>query len=350
MLVKHISPDNFLPIVVVLKIGVVLIGFGNVGRELSKILAGKAEILKTRANAEIEVRGIAVSRGYVVLGQGWRKEILGFVSRYEAGDRGFLREAGNPLELVDLVSPDLAFIAIPPSYVTGEPNLTIYRGLLQRGVGFITADKTGLALRYSELVSGARRRGIYVGYRATVMAGTPAIDVIRGLAGREIRMIKGILNATTNYILSLVEKGVGFDEAISRAVAEKLAEPEPSIDIMGLDPSAKLAILVNEAGINVSVNDIRRIPLTSISEDEIRKASRSGKRVKYTAIANIEEKVFSTHPEILEPEDPLSKVSGNYNGLLVEVEGERISLIGPAGPAWRAASAMITDLIEYLTL
>ena len=331
-----------------MKVGVAIIGFGNVGRELSRVLARKAEFLKTEMSVEIEVKGIAASKGYVALGQGWRKEILALASRYETGDRGFLHMAGDPLELVDLTSPDLAFVAIPPSYATGEPNLTIYRGLLKRGVSIITADKTGLALRYDELFGEARRRGVYIGYRATVMAGTPAIDVITGLMGREIRMIRGILNATTNYILSLVEKGLSFDEAVSKAVAEKLAEPDPSIDTAGLDPSAKLAILVSSAGVKITMEDVRRTPLTSVPENIVREAVRSGRRVKYIAIADMERKIFSVSPEILEPGDPLSDISGNYNGLSIDIEGERILLTGPAGPAWRTAGVMFTDLITYL--
>lgn len=331
-----------------MKIGVVLIGFGNVGRELSKILASKAEMLRNEMGVDVEVRGISVSRGHAILQGDWRRELMDLVSRYEAGDKRFLRESGGPLDLLDLLSPDLAFVAIPPSYSTGEPNLSIYRGLLRRGVAVITADKTGLALRYSELVEEARRRGVYIGYRATVMAGTPAIDVIRGLMGRGIKRIRGILNATTNYILSLVEKGLSFSEAISRAVVEKLAEPDPNVDIMGLDPSAKLSILANEAGFRISVNDIKRISLTSVSEDDVRSAMRSGRRVKYVATANIEEKVFTVSPEILEPGDPLSGVSGNYNGLVIDIEGEKITLIGPTGPAWRAASVMYTDFLDYL--
>ncbi len=330
------------------KISVALIGFGNVGRELSKILARRADALRSEIGAALEVRGVITSRGYVTLGQDWKRELLDLVSKYGSGDRSLIRGSVGISEPIDLMSPDIALVTIPPSYGAGEPNLTIYRDLLRRGVSIITADKTGLALRYSELVGEARRRGVYIGYRATVMAGTPAIDVIRGLAGREVKRIRGVLNATTNYILSLVEKGLDFDGAISKAVEEKLAEPDPSIDVAGLDPSAKLAILVNEAGVRISIEDVRRTHLTMISEEDVRRAFRSGRRVKYIATADIEERVFSVSPEILEPGDPLSGISGNYNGLSIDIEGERILLTGPAGPAWRAASAMFTDLIEYL--
>lgn len=330
------------------KKGLILIGFGNVGRELSKILVRRAGALGSELGAALKVMGVITSRGYIALGQDWEKELLELVLRYESGDRSFIRGSTDISEAIDLMLPDIALITIPPSYGTGEPNLTIYRILLRRGVSIITADKTGLALRYSELVGEARRKGIYIGYRATVMAGTPAIDVMRGLAGREIKRVRGVLNATTNYILSLVEKGLSFSEAISRAVEEKLAEPDPSIDIAGLDPSAKLAILANEAGIGISIGDVRRTPLTMIPEDEIRRSARSGGRVKYIATANIGERVFSVSPEILDPGDPLSHVSGNYNGLSIDIEGERIILAGPTGPAWRAACAMFTDLIEYL--
>lgn len=326
----------------------ILIGFGNVGRELARVLASRGEEIEKIYGVTLSIEAIVTSRGYAILGSDWRRRAMDLVSRYEKGERGFLSHDKDLWEVIDDLSPDLAFIAIPPSYISGEPNLSIYRGLISRGVSIITADKTGLALEYRELIDSAMRRGIYIGYRATVMAGTPAIDVIRGLRGRVITAIRGIFNATTNYILSLVEKGLSYGEAIARAVEEKLAEPDPRIDTEGLDPAAKLAILANEAGMIARLNDIKRIPLTSVSEEHVRSALGSGARVKYIAEARFSEGILEVAPRTLEQGDPLSQISGSYNGLSIDVENERIIITGPAGPAWRTASVMLTDLIWYI--
>jgi homoserine dehydrogenase len=158
------------------------------------------------------------------------------------------------------------------------------------------------------------------------------------------------LNATSNYILSLVENGLGYKEAIERAIKEKLAEPDPRIDVEGMDAAAKLAILANEAGLGTSLNEIGRKPLTEISEDDVRKARREGGAVKYIANADIRRRELRVSPEILGPGDPLAHVTKNYNGLAIDLEEDRITLIGPAGPAWRTANVMITDLIEYISI
>jgi len=326
----------------------ILIGFGNVGRELVKVLASRGEEIEKIYYARLSIEAIVTSRGYATLGSDWRRKAIDLASRYEKGERGFLSHDKDLWEVIDDLSPDLVFIAIPPSYGSGDPNLSIYRGLISRGVSIITADKTGLALEYRELIDSARNRGVYLGYRATVMAGTPAIDVIRGLRGRVITTIRGIFNATTNYILSLVEKSLSYREAIARAVDEKLTEPDPRIDTEGLDPAAKLAILASEAGMIVRLNDIKRSPLTSVSEEHVRSALRRGTRVKYIAEARFSEGILEVAPRTLEQGDPLSSISGSYNGLSIDVEKERITITGPAGPAWRTANVMLTDLIWYI--
>jgi homoserine dehydrogenase len=327
------------------KIKTALLGFGNVGRELARVISRKADDIARCTGYAPTLTFIATSRGYAKLDEDWRDKAIEYASRYESGDRGFLRPLEDLWRIIDETLPEVAFIAIPPSYDTGEPNLSIYRGLIDRGVSFITADKTGLALRYSEIVSSANKKGIYIGYRATVMAGTPAIDAIRGIRGRDILTIRGILNATSNYILSLVEKGLGYREAIERAVEEKLAEPDPRIDIEGLDAAAKLAILANEAGLNVSLNEVRRKPLAEIPEDSVRRAHREGNAVKYIAHADMLKRELRVSPEIISASDFLATVSGNYNCLTIELEGDKITLIGPAGPAWRTANVMVTDLL-----
>lgn len=326
-----------------------LLGFGNVGRELARALSRRAEYIAEYTGYKIALAFIATSKGYIEFGGDWRERVLEYAMRYEAGDRGFLRPLGDFWRIIDRLMPDIVLIAIPPSYGSGEPNISIYRGLIERGINVVTADKTGLALKYSELINDAKKKNVYIGYRATVMAGTPAIDVIRGIRGREIRVIRGVLNATTNYILSLVEKGLGYREAIGKAIEEKLAEPDPRIDVEGIDAAAKLAILANEAGLNTDLNKVIRRSLTEISEDDVRKARREGGAVKYVAYADIYIKELRVSPEILRPDDPLAHIAGNYNGLTIDLEGDRITLIGPAGPAWRTANVMITDLIEYIS-
>ncbi len=241
---------------------------------------------------------------------------------------------------------DIAFVTIPPSYYNGEPNLTIYNKLLDKKVNIITADKTGLSLNFDNLMNKANKNRLFFGYRATVMAGTPATDIAKGLKGRNLKEIKAVLNATTNYILSLIEKGFNFEKAIEEVKRLGLVEPDPKIDIEGFDAAAKIVILLNTLGIKSSINDVKRESLLNIKEENIRNALKENKRIKYIASYNGNE--IKVGLEKIDIESPLAKVSNNYNCInFVIDENNIITLTGPAGPALNTARAMITDLIEF---
>ncbi len=319
----------------------VIIGFGNVGRVLLQELSRLEEF---------SVVGLASSRGAVILERpGDLREALELaVRKYKLDKHSSFREGMNSLELVSETSAELAFIAIPPSYASGEPNRSIYYGLLDRGASIITADKTVLAREYMSIKKYAREKNLFLGYRATVAAGTPVLDVARGLRGRRVERVRAVLNATTNYILSLVEQGLGFSEAVERSIKEELAEPDPRIDTHGWDPAAKLAITLSELGLETTLQDIERTPLETVSDEEVRKAVQEGYRIKYIAEALIEEKKYMIRPAKIRINDRLATVSGHINIVEFSLENEKITIEGPAGPAWRTAKVMITDALEYL--
>lgn len=322
-----------------------LIGFGGVGKSILEqmiILPGERRPLLAL---------VVSSRGGVVVGGSGDLSGLDRLAREGAPlDRhpGFRRglNVWDALEAAGDV--DLVFVTLPPSYDTGEPNLSIYHGLLDRGISFITADKTGLARDYWGLKNKALRRGLYMGYRATVAAGTPAVDLMRGLRGRPVARVRGVLNSTTNLILTMVEEGLSFEEAVARAVEEKLAEPDPTVDTHGLDAAAKITILANELGYRMTVDMVKRTPLETVGEERVRSVIPQGYRVKYVAVLDAEEKTASVRPSILPQTDPLARSSGVTNVVDVELEDEHVTLTGPAGPAWRTARTMLTDYLEYL--
>jgi len=187
---------------------------------------------------------------------------------------------------------------------------------------------------------------LFFGYRATVMAGTPAIDVAKGLRGRNLKGIKAVLNATTNYILSLVESGYSMQSAIDKVKELGLVEPDPKIDIDGYDAAAKLSIILNTLDIESNINEIKRESLLNINEEKIRKTLNEGKRIKYIAYFDGNKK--GVHLEEIEMDSQLARVSKNYNCILFNVDNDTITLTGPAGPAISTAKSMITDVLEYL--
>ena len=327
------------------KVRAIIIGFGNVGRFLAKYIIEERTIGDT-----LDIVSILSSRGGVLIRS---DEDVAYVLKLASTGQNLDKHpkflSGMSLqEILSKEIPDLAFIAIPPSYITGEPNRGIYYELMRNGVSIITADKTVLALEYGNFIKCARKEGIFVGFRATVAAGTPLTDVVKGIYGRDVIKFRAILNSKKNYIIDRVSQGLSIDEAIKETIRMGLAEPDPSIDVDGWDAAAKITILANVAGMNSTIHDVERVSLRNINEEQIREAYMKGLRVKYVAEADFKTKRLRVSPVMVQPDDPLYGTSGIQNVLDVSLEDDqRIVIVGPAGPAWRTAKVMITDYFEF---
>ncbi|MCE4601697.1 MAG: hypothetical protein F7B18_00775 [Desulfurococcales archaeon] len=320
------------------RVKVALIGFGNVGRHVA------LELGKLGAT----IVSVSSSRGSLV---GVDPEtVIGLARRGgKLHEHPRLVEGVDPVEAAVKAGAEVAMITIPPSYQTGEPNRSIYYRLIDEGVSIITADKTVLAKWYRDTMKRARSMGVYIGYRATVAAGIPAIDMARGLRGREVEEIEAVLNSTTNYLITLVKNGMDYQSAVEKAIEDQLAEPDPRVDTHGLDPAAKLAILASTLGYEASLEQVEREPLDKVLEDpEQVERLRSGEPLRYIAYAELGKGIYKVEPRWLPPSNPLAGVTGIYNGVLVRLEGEQVLLSGPVGPAWRTARVMVTDLLDYM--
>jgi len=259
------------------------------------------------------------------------------------------KEGMHPLDYVGGGDVDIAFFAIPPNYLIGEPNTKLFLGMLREGVSVVTADKTVLARGFWRVIKYAEENEASVGYRATVAAGTPVVDVAWALRSRGVVRLRAIFNATTNYILGLIEEGLTYDEALKRAKAEKVVEPDPTVDTHGWDPGAKLAIVSSIiAGRDVTVFDVRKTPLEAVDFSDIKKVVKEGWRVKYVAEANFKSSEFVVKPELIPRGDPLYDVVGHRNVAVFEVEDDAIVVKGPAGPARRTARTLLADAMSVL--
>lgn len=320
-----------------------LLGFGNVGK------AFFLEYLNRGLDSRITLKAIFSSSGGVIIDS--KNSMMELVQLVNNDKRLSAHSRFQPINFTEYCTQEpegIAVFVIPPSYNTGEPNISLYKAALKCGYHIVTADKTGLALQYDELFRIAAKDGLKIKYSATVSAGTPVINVALALKHRDVKHVRGILNATSNYVLNQVEKGKGWDEAVAFAVAEKLAEPNPSIDIDGYDAAAKLAILLNAMGVSAKLNDIQRVSLRVYNESEIRKAMREGFRVKQIAGYDRDENKKFVKPVFVPSISPLAFTEGNYNTVEFSLENESIIIHGPAGPAWRTAKVLISDLIELI--
>lgn len=324
-------------------------GFGNIGRAFIELVISEHNLLEV-FNAKI--CGIFDSSGGVVSTQGLRWEIMKELLKVPRSGLGSSMVGRKGVNVLDVASEGDIVVEVTPSIYDPEHQINKnFVELVEKGVYIVTANKAPLALNPGLIRSygmpGPRQR-LY--FSATVMAGSPLINLLYGLRGRDVVEIRALLNATTNYLLTLMEQGYSFKEALRRAQEEGIAEPNPSLDIEGWDAAAKAAIVSTVVGWPRKIEDVVRIPLTEASSN-IEYAKIAKKRLKYMAILSEREAIVK--PELVDPGSRLYHVAWNYNAVEISVGVEKgaykIFLEGPGGGRKPTADALFSDTITLLS-
>ena len=231
----------------------------------------------------------------------------------------------------------------------GEPGATLMRQALAQGAHVVTSDKWPVALHGVELVATARERGIAFRAESTVMSGTPLLaPLLDALAGRSPTMLRGVVNATVNRMLTRMSAGDSYERALADAQADGLAEPDPSADVDGRDEEAKAMILAALLfGHQLSRGDVRVQGISGL-DPGVTEAARAGRTLRsVTAIERGPDGGLqaTVKPVPLPGDDPLASVAGVDNAVIVYVEGvAELSFQGPgAGPAI-AGKGVLDDL------
>jgi homoserine dehydrogenase len=226
----------------------VLLGFGAVHRQLARILLSKADILARQWGFVPRVVGVADRGGAIYRPEGL--DLAALLSHKEAGHSvsTFPQGQGLPsaLDLAQEADYDLLFEAMPLHVHAGEPGLSCVRAALRRGKAVILADKGPLVRDYAGLQTLAQACGGRLAFSATVCGGLPVLNVgRRDLVAATIEQVEGILNSTTNSILSQMRRGLDFAQALAEAQRRGIAEADPRLDLEGWDAAAKLVIIAN---------------------------------------------------------------------------------------------------------
>jgi homoserine dehydrogenase len=217
----------------------------------------------------------------------------------------------------------------PPNYETAEPAHALYTKALSRGLAVVTANTAPLALAFREL---AHRR-LY--YKATVMAGTPLVDLLMGLPPQKVLRVRGILNGSTNYIMTRVYKdGVPFEKAVGEARELGILEPDPRLDLEGLDPAAKLVIIANTLGVPLDLRDVVRRPLVPL-----------GPVTRYLATLDLETGRASVEPVRLAQEDPIH-VDYTMNAVEITTDVNTILIKGKGAGRKETAYVLLNDTLK----
>jgi homoserine dehydrogenase len=314
------------------KIQVGLIGCGTVGSGVAQILTQQRRLIKSRLGADLVLARVA-------------EKHLDAPHRYQV-DRSLLTaDAGDILN-----DPDIDIVI---ELIGGiEPARTFIRRALEAGKHVVTANKALLAHDGNDLFSLASKKGLALGFEASVCGAIPIIKAVReGLAGNVINYTVGIMNGTANYILSkMTDEGASYDKALKEAQEKGFAEADPTFDVEGIDTAHKLAILAALCyGNKINFDDIYTEGISRLEPLDIAFAREFGYRIKLLAISrggrgSIEARV---HPAMIPASHPLANVGNAFNAVEIVADAAGpIMLYGYGAGMLPAGSAVVADVID----
>jgi homoserine dehydrogenase len=336
-------------------IRIALIGFGNVGQGLMQILRDRtAELAR-----DFQVTIVPVAISDIRFGSLYQPEGLSPAALLDA-----VRTAGNlqgvpaqykdwdSLRTIRDTNADVVVELSPTDLVTGEPAIGHIRAALESGKHAVTTNKGPIALAFPVLRALAESHGVQLGIEGTVMSGTPSLRLgMELLAGAGIRRIQGIINGTTNFILTQMQAGQEYAAALAEAQAKGYAETDPTGDVEGHDAAGKLVILANVVmGAAISPAQVDRTGISRLTADDIRTATAAGETWKL--IASVERAPDGqirarVAPERLPNGNPLAAVRGATNAITFTTDllGD-VTLIGPGAGRLETGYAILCDLLS----
>jgi len=329
---------------------VILAGFGTVGQSLTRILHQDEQRIVQAYGFRPQLTTIVDSQGSCFDEAGLdiplalkTKEKYGTVAKYP----GSGRRNDDSRRIISDSDAEVVVETTPTNFKDGEPGLSNIKAALSTRKHVVTTNKGPLALAMPALLELARHRNLQLRFSGTVGGGTPFLDfAAKCMPGEKIVKIKGILNGTTNYILTRMENSsLTFQKALAEAQKKGYAEKDPTNDVEGFDTAAKIVIIANWIlNKGFSLRDIDITGISKITPQRLRKAQANAGRVKL--IGRIEESSASVQPEDISADDPAC-VPDALNALTFSTEhAGDITLIGPGAGGQRTASAIVRDLVS----
>lgn len=328
---------------------IILVGLGALGQGLLAHLETQERRLLSQYGLRVKIVAALDTRGAVVGPAGIDPGTLVRAKRTKEGLASLpacFRPGRRALEIIQTVEADAMVEVTPTNIVDGEPAMSHIRGALKAGRHVVTANKGPVVLAMDHLAALAREHGVLLRFSGTVGGGTPMLDMARlGLRGEPVTEIAGILNGTTNYILTRVAEGLQFDAALEEAQRLGYAEADPAYDLDGTDAAIKLTILANWVmGAHLHVTGVSTRGIRGVTRAEVERARVRGRVVKL--VARFDGVRASVGPELLARDDALN-VSGSLNAVTYSTEHVGpITLIGTGAGGPQTAAALLRDLID----
>jgi len=333
-------------------IDLLLVGFGHVARRFVRLLAELRPALD-QLDLAPRVVGIATARhGHAYDARGLDANAA---ARLREGGGSLPAGPGAPLDLIARLAsgradPRVLVETTPLDVRAGEPAVSHVRAALERGVHVVTANKGPVACAYRELADRADAAGVRFLFEGAVMDGIPIFNLVReALPACEIRGFRGVVNSTTNYILTALELGEDFDAALARMQAAGVAEADASLDLDGWDAAAKTAAMANVwLDARTTPAAVAREGIGLASGQRARAARADGRRLKLVASGRREGARVETavRLEALPLDDPLANLDGQANALELDTwPAGRIVVTQRDGGLEKTAYALVGDLV-----
>ncbi len=331
-----------------------IVGLGNVGRRLLELIESKRETLRERYDLQLVITGAADRSGAAVSAEGLNP---GEILRVKRGRKGIAAfpQAGHagmtPQEMVREAKPDILVELSLTDLKDGEPGLSTIREALANKINVATANKGPLVLAYQELAALARSKGVQLLHSATVTGGLPTLNIgTRDLGVATIDKFEGVVNGTTNYILTRMTEGQSYAEALKHAQDIGMAEADPTLDVDGWDAANKLVIIANAVLRRpTTLKDLQVEGIRGVKPGDLQQATEHRQVIKLVASA---EKIgddyeLSVRPTRLERSHPLSKVGAGMMGVIyhTDINGTIIAVIEEQDP-YPTAAGVLRDIVQ----
>lgn len=331
-----------------------IIGYGNVAQGLTQIIADDEEIFARENGLRFLITAIADPlKGSAFNAEGLDPAILLDTVRKTGSIRGIDSDCPD-WDAMEMIQNSPSDVVVELSYTnlqTGEPSTTYISEALRRKKHVVTTNKGPIALHYDELEKLAHQHGVRIGIEGTVMSGTPVLNVgVHFLRAARIRRIQGILNGTTNYILTRMEEGESYAGALAEAQAKGYAEADPTGDVEGFDAAAKVAILARRIMEKaIPFEEVQRQGITQLTESDLERARQENRHWKLIGSVELEgdRVTASVRPEMVPDNHPLARINGATNAIVYTTDllGE-VTIVGPGAGPIQTGYAVIQDLLR----
>ncbi len=329
---------------------IILVGFGTVGQSLARIIQRDRQRIVTEYGFEPQITTLIDSRGFCHDENGLDlplalkvKEKFGTVAKYPRKGRKQL----NTTRIISSSEGEIVVETTPSNFKDGEPGLSNIKQALTTGKHVVTANKGPLALAMPTLLELADHRKLQLRFSGTVGGGTPFLSFAsKCLPGEKILGIHGILNGTTNYILTrMADSSQSLQASLKEAQQRGYAETDPTNDVEGFDTAAKIVIIANWImRRQLSLHNVEITGISRVTTQSLRKAKASGSRIKL--VGRISGSKATVRPEEVPSTDPLC-VPDTLNALTFSTEhAGDVTLIGHGAGGEQTGSAILRDLVD----